>query len=112
MIEANPDKIKEILDMEAPTSLKEVQKLTGRLASLGSFISKCGGKCLPFFKALKKVKDFIWTDESQKPFEDLKRYMVEPPLLAKSNADEVLYLYLAVSDKAISALLVKEEEKI
>ena len=27
----------------------------------------------------------------QKAFEDLKRYMVEPPLLAKSNAEEVLY---------------------
>ena len=34
-IEANPDKIKAILDMEAPNSLKEVQKLTGRLAALG-----------------------------------------------------------------------------
>ena len=111
-IEANPDKIKAILDMEAPNSLKEVQKLTGRLAALGRFISKSGEKCLPFFKALKKVKDFIWTDESQKAFEDLKRYMAEPPLLAKPNADEVLYLYLVVSDKAISAVLVKEEEKI
>ena len=52
--------------MEAPTSLKEVQKLIGRLAALGRFISKSGEKCLPFFKALKKVKDFIWTDEIQK----------------------------------------------
>ena len=111
-IEANPDKIKAILDMKAPTSLKEVQKLTGRLAALGRFISKSGEKCLPFFKALKKVKDFIWTDESQKAFEDLKRYMAEPPLLAKPNAEKVLYLYLAVFDKAINAVLVKEEEKI
>ena len=111
-IEANPDKIKAILDMEAPTSLKEVQKLTGRLAALGRFISKSGEKCLPFFKALKKVKDFIWTDESQKAFEDLKRYMVEPPLLAKPNEEKVLYLYLDVSDKAISMVLVNEEEKI
>ena len=111
-IEANPDKIKAILDMEAPTSLKEVQKLTGRLAALGRFISKSGEKCLPFFKALKKVKDFIWTDESQKAFEELKKYMAEPPLLAKPSADEVLYLYMAVSDKAISAVLVKEEERV
>ena len=31
--------------------------------------------------------------------------MVEPPLLEKPNADELLYLYLAVSNKAISAIL-------
>ena len=111
-IEANPDKIKEILDMEAPTSLKEVQKLIGRLAVRGRFISKSGEKCLPFFKALKKVKDFICTDEIQKAFKDLKRYMAEPSLLAKPNAEEVLYLYLSISDKAISAVQVNEEEKI
>ena len=111
-IEANLNKIKAILDIEAPTSLKEVQKLTGRLTALGRFISKSGEKCLPFFKALKKVKDFISNVEIQKAFEDLKRYMAEPPLLAKPNTDAVLYLYLAISDKAISAVLVKEEEKI
>ena len=38
--------------------------------------------------------------------------MAKPPLLAKPNEDEVLYLYLTISDKAISAVLVKEEERI
>lgn len=35
-IEANPDKIKAILDMEPPSSMKDVQKLKGRVAALGS----------------------------------------------------------------------------
>ncbi|KAL8090177.1 hypothetical protein AgCh_039589 [Apium graveolens] len=39
-IEANPDKIKAILDMEPPKTIKGVQKLTGRVAALGRFISK------------------------------------------------------------------------
>ena len=38
--------------------------------------------------------------------------MAEPPLLAKPNADKVLYLYLAISNKAIRAVLVKEEERV
>ncbi|XP_074327904.1 uncharacterized protein LOC141665821 [Apium graveolens] len=57
-IEANPDKIKAILDMEPPRSIKDVQKLKGRIAALGRFIFKFGDKCLPFFKTPKKVKDF------------------------------------------------------
>ena len=32
-IEANPDKIKAILDMEPPKSIRDVQKLIGRIAS-------------------------------------------------------------------------------
>ncbi|XP_074376974.1 putative mitochondrial protein AtMg00860 [Apium graveolens] len=108
-IEANPDKIKAILDMEPPKTIKDVQKLTRRVAALGRFISKSGDKCLPFFKSLKKIKDFIWTDEIQEAFEGLKKYMVQAPLLAKPDLNETLYLYLAVSENALSAVFVKEE---
>ena len=98
--------------MEPPKSIKDVQKLTGRIAALGRFISKSGDKCLPFFKALKKVKDFEWTSESQEAFEQSKKYMAEPPLLSKPVDGETLYVYLAVSEKALSAVLVREDRKI
>ncbi|KAL8135308.1 hypothetical protein AgCh_010101 [Apium graveolens] len=111
-IEANPDKIKAILDMEPPRSIKAIRKLTGRVVAFGRFISKSGDKCFPFFKSLKKVKDFKWTEESQETFERLKKYMVQAPFLAKPALNETLYLYLAVSDNALSAVLVKEELKV
>ena len=60
-IEANPDKIQAILDMEPPKNIKEVQSLTGRVAALNRFVSKATDKCLPFFKILKKA--FEWIDE-------------------------------------------------
>ncbi|KAL8091611.1 hypothetical protein AgCh_034024 [Apium graveolens] len=111
-IEANPDKIKAILDMEPPKTVKDVQKLTGRVAALGRFISKSGDKCLSFFKSLKNIKDFVWNEENQKAFEELKKYMAQAPLLAKPSLNEVLFLYLAVSESALSAVLVKEELKV
>ena len=53
-IEANLDKIKAMLDMSSPSSIKEVQRLTGRIASLRRFVSKASDKCQPFFQVLKK----------------------------------------------------------
>ena len=44
-IEANPDKIKALLDMPSPSGIKEVQRLTGRIAALSRFISKASDKC-------------------------------------------------------------------
>ena len=60
-IEANPEKVRAILEMSSPKTIKEVQSLTGRVAALNRFVSKATDKCLPFFKTLKKA--FAWTDE-------------------------------------------------
>ncbi|KAL0343673.1 UNVERIFIED_CONTAM: hypothetical protein Sangu_1254700 [Sesamum angustifolium] len=45
-----------ILDMEPPTNINEVQQLTGRMVALSRFISKSAEKGLPFFKTLRNVK--------------------------------------------------------
>ena len=50
-IRANPNKTKAIISMVEPSTKKEVQKLTGRIAALSRFISKSAEHCLPFFKA-------------------------------------------------------------
>ena len=62
-IEANPERITAITDMGALTTIMDVQKLTGCMATLNRFISRLGERGLPFFKLLKyKDKDkFIWT---------------------------------------------------
>ena len=48
-IEANPDKIKVVLDMPSPSGIKEVQRLTGRIVALSQFVSRASDKCQPFF---------------------------------------------------------------
>ncbi|KAL5547069.1 hypothetical protein UlMin_006756 [Ulmus minor] len=50
--------------MESPRKVKEVQSLTGRVAALNRFISRATDKCQPFFRALRKGKDFSWTADS------------------------------------------------
>ena len=109
-IEANPDKIQTILNMEPPKNIREVQSLTGRVAALNRFVSKATDKCLPFFKVLRKA--FEWTDECQKAFQDLKDYLTTAPLLSPSVQGEELYLYLAVSPHAVSSTLIKKEGKV
>jgi hypothetical protein len=39
-IEANPDKINALVEMQDPVSVKDVQKLTGRVAALNRFIPR------------------------------------------------------------------------
>ena len=109
-IEANPEKVKAILDMTSPRSVKEVQRLTRRIATLNRFVSRAIDKCLPFFKTLKQ--DFHWTDECEAAFQALKDYLSKPPLLSLFVEGKDLFLYLAVSQTAVSSVLIREELQI
>ena len=106
-IEVNLEKVRAILELEPPRTVKAVQSLNGKVAALNRFVSKVTDKCLPFFRVLKK--SFEWTNECQKVFEDLKKYLSSPPLLSPSIPGEELYLYIAVSQAAVNAALVRDE---
>nr|CAC33017.1 hypothetical protein [Antirrhinum hispanicum] len=108
-IKVNPEKSKAILDMPPPQTIRDVQRLTGRMASLIRFISKAAEKGLPFFKVLHNVKNFQWSDECQKAFDDLKGYLLCPPPLVKPQQGERLYVYLAVRKEVVSAVLARAE---
>ena len=43
-IEANPEKVRAILDITSPKTVKEVQKLTRRIVALNKFVSKVTNK--------------------------------------------------------------------
>ncbi|KAK0589524.1 hypothetical protein LWI29_015415 [Acer saccharum] len=109
-VEANLDQIRSIEDIESSRCIKDVQKLTGRVAALNRFISKSSERCHPFFNTLRKNKTFEWNDDCERALQDLKTYLKSPPLLSKPKDDETLLVYLAVSDTAVSVVLVREED--
>ena len=106
-IEINLEKIWAIMELELPKTIKEVQSLNNKITALNRFVSKAKDKCLPFFHTLRK--SFKWMDECQKAFEELKKYLSSLPLLSLSKPREELYLYLAISQVAISVAFVREE---
>ncbi|KAI5335008.1 hypothetical protein L3X38_025141 [Prunus dulcis] len=112
-IEANPEKIKAIINMERPKTYKDIQSLTGRVATLTRFISKATDKCVPFFKALKGGKQHIvWTAECDQVFQDVKSYMSKTQMLSKPLPGEILLLYLSVSSTDVSSMLIRKPEKV
>jgi hypothetical protein len=60
-IKANPDKINAIVCMKPPQSRKEVQRLTGRNASLNRFMANLAERSLPFFKYSEALQFLVGT---------------------------------------------------
>lgn len=96
--------------MQIPKSIHDVHRLMGCLAALSRFLSKAAEKQLVFFKVLRRAPNFEWGDEHKRAFDELKRYPANLPTLFVPNKGEILSLYLAASDEAISAVLVRDEK--
>nr|XP_025679195.1 uncharacterized protein LOC112779163 [Arachis hypogaea] len=110
-VEANPEKCQAILQMKSPGCIKDVQRLAGRLTALSRFLGASAAKALPFFNLMKKGIAFEWTPACEEAFNHFKAILATPPVLGKPKAGEPLYLYLAVTEEALAAVLVREEGK-
>ena len=111
-IEVNPNQIKAINNLRTPRNPKEVQKLTGMAAALNRFISRSAGRCRPFFLLINKWKNFKWTEECAKAFQQLKDYLARPPIMSSPEPDEVLFAYIAVAPYAVSLVLIRVDNGI
>ncbi|RVW28333.1 Retrovirus-related Pol polyprotein from transposon 17.6 [Vitis vinifera] len=82
-IEVSPDQVKAVMETPPPRNKKELQRLTGKLVALGRFIARFTDELRPFFLAIRKAG-------------------AHGPI-----PKEKLYMYLAVSEWAISAVLFR-----
>jgi hypothetical protein len=110
-IEANPMEIMAIADMEAPATIKDVQKLTGCMAALNRFISRLGERGLPFLKLLKYQDKFQWTEVAERALQDLKKHLQSPPILTAPLPGEDLLLYIAATTHVISSTIIIKRSK-
>ncbi|KAL6315401.1 hypothetical protein AAG906_000512 [Vitis piasezkii] len=86
---------------------KKELRLTCKLVALGRFIARFTDELRPFFLAIRKAGANEWTDSCQSAFEKIKHCLMQPPILSSPLPEEKLYMYLAVSEWAISAVLFR-----
>ncbi|GJS21707.1 reverse transcriptase domain-containing protein [Tanacetum coccineum] len=110
-IRANPTKTKDIAEMQSPKTWGEMQSLAGKLAALNRFLSRSAEKSLPFFETLKDITkenkhDYRWTEKAENAFQELKKTILDLSALITPLPKETLFIYLAASKEAVSAVLL------
>ena len=81
------------------------------MVALSHFISRLGEKGLPFFKLLKAQEKFVWLEDVDKAFVELKRFLATPPIMIAPQKDETLLIYIAVTNLVVSTTIVVEREE-
>lgn len=91
--------------MPLPHDLKTLRTLQGKIQAIRHFIAQLSDKCHPFNDLLKKGTCFDWGDECKKAFDDLKHYLLNPPILIHPKEGVPFHLYLLVTDSALGVML-------
>ena len=55
------------------------------------------------------MEGFQWDKECERAFQDLKEYLTQAPMLTAPELGEDLYMYLSVSEHAVSAILLRDQ---
>src|SRR3954466_5788260 len=110
-ISLDPEKVKDIQDMPPLRSLRELRGLQGRLAYIRRFIANLSEKCQPFSKLMKKGVYFVWDQQCQEAFDEIRRYLTSPPVLLAPVIGKPFLLYVRSMDHSLGALLAQHNDE-
>jgi len=96
----------------APTNKTELRSLIGKINFIRRFISNLSGKIRAFspLLKLKANQEFVWGKEQQLALDEIKNYLVNPPVLVPPQQRKPFRLYLSTNDIVIGSALIQEFE--
>ena len=84
-IKVDKEKIELISKLPSPTNVKTVRKFLGHAGFYRRFIKDFSKISKPLYKLLEKDSKFVWDEDFQKSFEELKAYLTTAPIVRASN---------------------------
>jgi len=111
-IEISRRSIDAINKIVAPTNKIELQSLIGKINFIRWFISNLSGKIRVFSPLLKLMADqeFVSGEEQQLALDEIKNYLINPPVLVPPQQGKPFRLYLSTDRVVISSALIQEFE--
>lgn len=108
-IEINPTKIQAIT-IAYPQDRKGNQGLLGKSKLYQSIHISVTTTCKPIFKLLRKSSSGKWNNVCQKTFKAIKEQLLKAPILVPLRKGVLLFMYIAVSPKAMGCMLGQKDE--
>nr|GFA25634.1 reverse transcriptase domain-containing protein [Tanacetum cinerariifolium] len=110
-IEVDKAKIKVILKLPHPTTVKGIRSFLGHAGFYRRFIKDFSKISRPMTHLLEKNSSFIFSNECIQAFRTLKDKLTEAPILIAPNWDKPFELMCDARDYAVGAVLGKRIEK-
>jgi hypothetical protein len=109
-IRPDSEKTEAVAKFPVPRNVKELQSFLGLSSYFRRFISHFADRAQPLYRLTIKDATFTWEESEQAAFDDLKRALLNDPVLAHFNQDATTELHTDASSFGLGAVLLQSNE--
>ena len=106
----DPAKVAAVKDWKEPTAVKRVQFFLGFCNFYRKFVREYGRVARPLTRLTKKGEAFEWSKDCRIAFDELKRRLLEAPVLAHFEYGRATRMETDASDGVLAGMLSQEHE--
>src|SRR4051794_30064341 len=110
-IAPDPAKVEKIKNFPRPTTLKELRGALGLFSYYRKFVRDFSKIAKPMLNLLKQDVPFLWEEQQQTSFEELKQRLMEAPILQYPDFTKPFVLYTDASGTGLGAVLSQIDEE-
>nr|GEX19453.1 putative reverse transcriptase domain-containing protein [Tanacetum cinerariifolium] len=107
VITMDPSKVESITKWPRPTTVTEVRSFLGLAGYYRRFVEGFSRLALPLTQLMRKGEKFVWPDEREESFEELKRRLVSTPILTLPSGSGGFQIYGDASKKGLGCVLIQ-----
>ena len=110
-VRVDPEKVKAVVDWPVPQNVKQLRKWLGLANYLHKYTKNYADIVRPLSSLLRKDAEWHWGSEQNDAFEQIKRSLIEAPILGLPNQDRPFHVVCDASDFAIGCALLQIDEE-
>nr|GEU77559.1 putative reverse transcriptase domain-containing protein [Tanacetum cinerariifolium] len=110
-ITMDPVKVEAITKWPRPTSVTKVRSFLGLAGYYRRFVEGFSRLALPLTKLMRKGEKFVWNEEREKSFEELKQRLVSAPVLTLPSGSGGFQIYSDASKKGLGCAISTSKGK-
>ena len=108
-VEVDPEKLRAVEKMKEPSSLKDVRVFLGLVGDYRKFIPGFGKTAEPLYRLLNNSNKFEWSTECTSAVAELKKKLLEAPVLGYPNDRDQFTLTIDATLTGIGAIFTQKQ---
>ena len=104
--------VEAVLDWKRPSTVKEIRSFLGLAGYYRRFVEGFSRIVGPLSKLTRKDVRFVWTDECEQSFQELKKRLVSAPILTLPVSGQGFIIYSDASRKGLGCVLMQNDKVV